>query len=182
MTDKGICPRRVLAVWAKTRGGILEVPACKGGKFHSIRKNLNFSRTGLARYCRKVREVQYCRNLLGVEETLKGVREHSLCTRFWSGKGRAVIKWKKIISTSIRFRVKIAETHIEHSYRKFICWKIAQRDCHTWICRTQIKPNWARKTHITIQKFIQWLRKGQKTGLVKLAYFQSSRGVEVAFG
>ena len=34
----------------------------------------------------------------------------------------------------------------------------------------------------TIQEFIQWLRKGQKTGLVKLAYFQSSRGVKVAFG
>ena len=26
------------------------------------------------------------------------------------------------------------------------------------------------------------LRKGQKTGLVKLAYFHRSRGVEVAFG
>ena len=82
MTDKGICPRRVLAIWAKTRGGILEVPAYKGRKFHSIRKNLNFSRRGL--YCRKVRKVQcsIAETLLGVEETLKGVREHSLCTRF----------------------------------------------------------------------------------------------------
>ena len=51
-----------------------------------------------------------------------------------------------------------------------------ERYGHTCICRTQIKPNWARKTRTTIQKFIQWLRKGQKTGLVKLAYFQSSRG------
>ena len=48
---------------------------------------------------------------------------------------------------------------------------------HTWICRTQIIYNWARKTRTTIQKLTQWLRKGQKTGLVKLAYFQSSRGV-----
>lgn len=43
---------------------------------------------------------------------------------------------------------------------------------HTWICRTQIKPNWARKTRNTIQKFILLLRKRQKTALVKLAYFQ----------
>ena len=39
-----------------------------------------------------------------------------------------------------------------------------------------------RKTRTAIQKYIQWLRKGQKTGLVKLAYLQSSRGVDVAFG
>ena len=63
----------------------------------------------------------------GVEQTLKGVWEQSLCTRFWSGNGRAVIKWKKILSTSIPFGVKIAETHIPHSNCKFICSKILSK-------------------------------------------------------
>ena len=49
------CPRRFLAQTTKTRGGILEVPAYWGGKFHRSRKHLNFLRTGLASYCRKVR-------------------------------------------------------------------------------------------------------------------------------
>ena len=43
-------------------------------------------------------------------------------------------------------------------------------------------PNWARKTRTTIQKYIQRLQKGQKTGLVQSAYFPSSRGEKVALG
>ena len=58
----------------------------------------------------------------------------------------------------------------------------SERYGRTWICRTQIKPNWTRKTRTTMQKSIQWLRKGQKTGLVQSAYFPISRGVKVAFG
>ena len=50
------CPRRVLAQTAKTRGGILEVSAYKGGKFCRSRKNLDFSRIGLAKFCRKLRK------------------------------------------------------------------------------------------------------------------------------
>ena len=57
---------------------------------------------------------------------------------------------------------------------------LTKRQGHTSLCQTQIKPNWARKTRTSIQKFIQWLRKGQKAGFVELAYFQSFRGVEVA--
>ena len=36
----------------------------------------------------------------------------------------------------------------------------------------QIKRNGARKTRTTIQKFIQWLRKGQKTGLLNWHIFR----------
>ena len=56
---------------------------------------------------------------------------------------------------------------------------LTKRQGHTSLCQTQIKPNWARKTRTSIQKFIQWLRKGQKSSLLKLPHFQSSRGVEV---
>ena len=62
-------PRRVLAQTAKTRGGILEVPAYYGGKFRCSRKNLDFSRTGFARYCRKVRK--------GLPKLRWGSKKHS---------------------------------------------------------------------------------------------------------
>ena len=61
------CPRKVLAQTAKTQGGILEVPAFQGGKFRSTRKI--FSRTGLARYCRKVRK--------GLPKLRWGYKKHS---------------------------------------------------------------------------------------------------------
>ena len=74
-----------------------------------------------ARYCRKVRKV--------LPKLRWGSKKHS------KDSGSGVLARdselereelylndkKKIISTSIRFRVKIAETHIAHSYRKFIC-------------------------------------------------------------
>ena len=50
----------------------------------------------------------------------------------------------------MRSRVKTVET-----------LTLTERHGHTRVCRTQIKPNWARETCNTIQKFIQWLRKGQ---------------------
>ena len=85
-------------------------------------------------------------------------------------------------------------TDIVHWYRKFICWKIASKSVRsrhshsssterygqTWICRMQIKPNWARNTRTTIQKFLQWLRKGPKTGLASeigiFSEFQRCKG------
>ena len=116
---------------------------------------------------------------LGVEYTREWFWERSLChaTRFWSPNVSAYsfldrfrfICWK-IASKSIRSRVKIGETRI--AYRGL--WgnshcssmSLTERQVHTWICHTQISPNWARKTRKTIQKYIQWLRKGQGTGLV----------------
>ena len=50
--DNNNCPRRVLAQTAETRGGTLEVPAYQGRNFLRSRKNLDFSRTGLAKDCR----------------------------------------------------------------------------------------------------------------------------------
>ena len=65
-----------------------------GGKFHSTRKKSRFfknrARKGLPKSSQGIAETS-----LGVEETLEGVWGRNLCTRFWSGKGRAVIKWKK---------------------------------------------------------------------------------------
>ena len=57
------CPSTVSAQTAKTRGDILEVPAYYGGKFRCSRENLDFSRTGLARFAEKY--AGDCRNFAG---------------------------------------------------------------------------------------------------------------------
>lgn len=73
---------------------------------------------------------------------------------------------------SIRSSVKIVENDIAHwglpGSLHFSLLSLTERHGHTgtWICQTQIKPNWAWKTRTTIQKYIQWLRKGQRVGLV----------------
>ena len=50
--------------------------------------------------------------------------------------------------------------------------KLFKNGMHPYILnRKQIKPNWARKTSTTIQKFIQWLRKGQKNWFSEIGIF-----------
>ena len=34
----------------------------------------------------------------------------------------------------------------------YVCMSLAERHGHTWIRRAQVKPNWAFKTRLTIQK------------------------------
>ena len=102
--------------------------AVEAGKFGCSRKNLDFSRTGLAKDCPKCAggRINTPRSLRAESRRTLGAES---ATRFWSGKQRAVFKficWK-IKSKSIRFRVKIAETHIAHWYLKFICWQIASK-------------------------------------------------------
>ena len=85
---------------------MLEVPAYKGGKFHSTTKNLDFSRTGLARYCRKVRKV------------LPKLR--------WRSKKHSKESESGVFARDSELEreelyLKETETHIAHSYRKFIC-------------------------------------------------------------
>ena len=58
------CARRVLVQTARTRGGILEVE-----NFAVAIKNHDFSRTGLARYCREVRK--------GLPKLRWGSKKHS---------------------------------------------------------------------------------------------------------
>ena len=81
--------------------------------FAVAEKNLDFLRTGLARYCQKVRK--------GLPKLCWGSKKHAM----ESGSGvfaqdsevereEVYINEKKIIQTSSRFRVKIAETRIAH--------------------------------------------------------------------
>ena len=61
------------------------------------------------------------------------------------------------------------------------CIDVFDRNIHTVALGfVRYKSNLTGRERIAIQKFIQWLRIGQKTGLVKFAYFQGSRGVDVA--
>ena len=67
-------------------------------------------------------------------------------------------------SSSISQRLKVlslfAENRFEvHPIKSENCVKshcssmsLAERHGHTWICRAQVKPNWAFKTRTTIQK------------------------------
>ena len=64
MTDKGyICPRRVLAFWAKTRGGILEVPAYRQDYFSVAEKISIFEKQGSQGIAEKY--TRDCRNFAG---------------------------------------------------------------------------------------------------------------------
>ena len=67
------CPRRVLAQTAKSRGGILEVPRIREENFAVPEKISIFQEQG----SQGIAETS-----LGVEETLEGVWERSLCMRF----------------------------------------------------------------------------------------------------
>ena len=85
---------------------------------------VDFSRTGLAKDCRKVHK--------GLPKLRWGSKKDSKESRAesWDSaveKEQLYLNFKKIISTSIVFRVKIAETHIVHWYLKFIYWKIASK-------------------------------------------------------
>ena len=102
-------------------------------------------------------------------------------TRFWSPNLSAYTfldKFKLFVAKShwkyIRSRVKIVETDIAHwgllgslhfsdvfDRKTWSYWYLELSDTNqTYKC------NWAWKTRTTIQKCIQWLRKGQRAGLV----------------
>ena len=93
----------------------------RGPRIYIREKNFaiaeKISRTGLARYCRKVRK-----GLPNPRWGSKNTRRSLGVFARDSEVEREEMK-KKIIQTSIWFRVKTAETHKAHSYRKFICWK-----------------------------------------------------------